>query len=143
MVLPASNLGSGFALTFDGLTLEITSARWDGIERASVETTHHGTPAPAAGNIGNRTFVPGAYVNPGQLEVTGHWAPHLAPPIQAVPGSLVATWPSTGVTTPATWTCAEAFTMSMNVEGLGLDEEMMVNATIKMSGPIVFVDAIE
>ena len=136
MPAPKVDLGSGFAITFVGFTGEIVSGRWEGVERAVQDTTHLSTAAPSAGNFGNRTFLFGTMQDPGRLVLTGHFDAEEHPPVQGAAGTLTATWPSTGaLVTPATW-AASAAVMAFDIDGIGIDEKMMFNATWKLTGEV-------
>ena len=142
MAGPLVDLGSGFDITFAGFTAEIVSGRWEGVERAVVDTTHLATGAPGAGNFGNRTFLFGAMQDSGRLVLTGHFNPEIHPPVQGAISTLTATWPSTGaVTSPANW-AASAAVMAFDVDAIGIDEKMMFNATWKITGEVTVTDSV-
>ena len=140
MASPAVDLGSGWALTFAGITYQIMSARWTGIERASQDVTHLGTAVPSGQDFANREFLPGLMVDPGQLELVAHFNPDDVPPVHGAAATGTATWPSTGGLTPATW-AADMFLQSMEIDGIGIDEVMVANLTMKLTGNITLTAA--
>ena len=135
MPSPSVDLGSGWALTLSGFTLEAVSVRWTGMERAAVDSTHLGTPAPSGSNVGNRTFLMGKMVDSGRLEGQWHFNPDQTPPIHAAPDTGTVTWPSTGATGPATW-AAQMAMIGFDVDGVGIDEKMIANCVLKLTGEI-------
>jgi len=140
MASPSVDLGSGFALTLSGFTMEALNARWTGVEREAVDTTHLGTAAAGANTFGNRTFMAGRMVNPGQIEGSFHFTPDDEPPIEDAITTVTATWPSTGATTASTWV-AQGFMQSFDVDGIGIDEKMVVNAVVKLTSGVTVTAA--
>ena len=140
MPSPSVDLGSGWSLSMTGLTLEAVSARWTGIERANQDTTHLGTGAAPANNFGNRTFLAGKMVDPGRIEGVFHFNPDDTPIIGGAPTAVTVTWPSSGGATQADWV-AQGFMQSFDVDGIGIDEKMVANIVIKLTGNVAITAA--
>ena len=59
-----SDIGTGTAVTFatSGFTGHLLDVSWDGLERASIDTSHLGT-------VDYMTFIPGDLVDPGEISL--------------------------------------------------------------------------
>jgi hypothetical protein len=141
MASPSVDLGSGWTLTMSGFVMQALSARWVGVERATVETTHLGTAAAGAGKFGNKTFTPGTMVDPGRIEGTFHFNPDDEPPIEDAATTCTATWPSTGTASVKAKWAASGFMQSFDVDGVGIDEKMLCNVVIKLTGNVTVTAA--
>ena len=138
MASPAVNVSTGLTITFDsGFFAQITNVNWTGITRPAIKTSHMGTAAPSSNQIANDTFIPGDLIDPGSLEVEGHFNPDTDPPMdQAAAATCTVTIP--GSTTPATW-AASAFMTEFSI-AMPLEDKMTFSATLKFSGIISITD---
>lgn len=137
------DLGNGASITFgtSGWTAQITSLAWNGVSRASVETSHLGTSAAAAGKIGSKTFMPASLTDPGSLAIEGHFNPNTNPPIEQAAETITVTFPLvSGDSTAANWQ-ASGFMTDFAITGIVNDEKMMFSATVKLSGSVTMTDA--
>lgn len=119
--------------------IHIENVRWDGMSRNSFPTSHLGTPAPAAGRVGNATFIPGRIVDPGTLTMDVQHNPQVRPPLHADPETITVTFPKASAdATAAYWSCTGFFVgvSSMNIP---FDDKMMSTIVLKMTGEINMV----
>jgi hypothetical protein len=133
--------GSVFSGTPSTSVYEITAANWSGMTRPEVGTTHMGTTVSPA-TFGGRTYIPGDFVDPGELSVEGHFNPSLTPPIEQAQGTLVLVFPAgiaTATAQTAKWTCTAASCTSFSMND-PMEDKMTFDATFKMSGGIEVTD---
>lgn len=129
------NDGTGTTITFatSSFTAEITNIEWGGIERESIDTTNLSAAAPGANDFGNRTFIPSALADPGELTLEIHFNPDTLPPVHLVAETITVTFPLvSGDTTAAKWAGSGFATGYGAVVPLG--DKMTTTMTVKMSG---------
>lgn len=129
---------TGLTLTFStsGYSAEIIDTAWSGVSRNSIETSHMGTAAPGAGQFGNRTYMPGHLVDPGEIRVTIHFNPDTLPPIHGEKEPVILSFDASGGdTTGATWAGEEGFITGFEMAA-PLDDKMTADVTIKLSGNV-------
>ena len=138
-----SNIGTRATITLTTTTyeatLEIKGLRWSGSERAVIDSSHMGTAdmASATTVIGNRTYIAGELIAPGQLTIDTWLNGNVSPPYYDATTTAnmgaVLTIPS-GTMAGATWsfTC---FLVSFDAE---IPEEDMMTSTLvfQPTGPI-------
>ena len=109
-----ASIGTGMTLGFSsGFAAEITSMNWSGIEREVIEATHSLSTS--------KTFIPGSFVDPGELEVGIFFHAETAPPFTAAPETVTVTLPSAGAGGTSTWVATgfmREFEWSAEVEGV-------------------------
>ncbi len=131
MASPAVNTGTGATLSYSSYFVQITNIDVSGITRPAIDTTHM---TSTAGNgtttIGGRTFIPGDLADPGTVEVEFHLNPDTTPPIMGAAATITLGIP--GSNTPATWACS-GFMTDFSF-GVPLEDKMVCNATVKLSG---------
>lgn len=130
------DLGTGTTVTFgtSSFTANLVSVDWDGIERASVQTSHLGTTSA-------HTFIPGDLYNPGEITMNIQFNPDNAPPISSAAETITVTFPlSSGGITAANW-AGTGFATGFTA-GVQLEELMTGTLTVKMSGVITFTDEV-
>lgn len=138
----AVDVGHGTTITFgtSGWTGNIESVTWGGISRTVIETSHMGTAAAGANKFGNRTYVPGDLVAPGQITLAVHFNPQTNPPIGAAAETITVTFPLvSGDATPATW-AASGFVVSFDLQD-PMDDKMTASLVIQLSGNVTMTDA--
>ena len=137
-------IGTGTTLTFatSAFAAEITGINASGVSRAVIETSHLGTPAAAANEIGSKTFLAGKLVDPGELAVEGHLDADTIPPIEADPEQITVAFPlASGEASASSW---EFPGQMVGYDwGIVLEEKATFSATIKAVGPIVVTAAVD
>lgn len=139
------NIGTRAFLTFGTSayedTFEITSIRFSGMERAAIDASHMGCADPGAAVIGNRIFIPGELINPGQLTVEGNFNANVVPPFFGTPGTgttavflLTVNIPMGSGATQCKWE-GSAFLVSMDAE-IPMEEMMTATLTFQFTGAI-------
>ena len=130
------DVATGTTVTFgtSSFTSELLRVGWDGIEGTSVDTSHMGTAAAGAGKFGNRTFISGDLFDPGTLTLEFHWDPSKRAPLNGVQETVTITSPD-----GSTW-AATGHVEGFNLD-LGLDEKMLQNVTVKLSGNVTMTDS--
>ena len=80
--------GQGTVITFpSSYETFVLSGSWDGITRAALETTHIGVAAAGAGKFGERTYVPGEIMDPGEMTLEVQLAPSAGLPVGEARGT--------------------------------------------------------
>ena len=131
------DIGTGTIITFatSAFTADLLSVDLSGITRESIETSHMGTAAPGAGEIANKTFIPGDLTDPGEISIEIHFNPETTPPIDAAAEVITITWPlAAGQAVAGTW-ASSGFMTDFTITD-PLEDKMTATATIKLSGPI-------
>ena|SRR3990167_19130 len=127
--------GQGTVITFpSGYAAKVLSGSWDGIKREAIETTHIGIAAAGAGLVGNRTFIPGAITDPGEITLNLFFDTNTRPPVEEAAGSYVITPPNTSSFTVSGF--ATDFDMDDPLEGA-----MTATLKIKPAGTITVATA--
>lgn len=133
MASPAAGVTTGLAITFaSGFFAQITDFSHSGVKRKAQSTAHMGLAAAGAGTYGNEPFIPGKIIDPGGLDIEGHYNPDTLPPIGSAAETVTVSVP--GSTVPATL-AGSAFMTDFDVKG-PLDEVMKFTAKLKFSGAI-------
>ena len=133
--MPVNN-GTAGTITFgtSGFTASITNINWDGIERASLPTSHLGTTTA-------HTFIPGDLYDPGEISLDIQFDPDDFPPISAVAETITVTYPLTaGATTAANWASTGFLTGASHI--VPLEALMTGTITVKLSGAITPTDEV-
>ena len=136
------DIGTGTVVTFgtSGFAAQLLDVKGPHPTRGHVETSHMGTAAPAAGKIGNKTFLPHDLVDAGELTLMCHFNPSTLPPIHLVAEVITITFPvAAGLTNPATWVCS-GFVTSYEA-GAPLEGKMVVNVQVKLTGNVTIAAA--
>lgn len=125
-----SDIATGTTVSFliSGFTGHLLDVSWDGMERASVDSSHLGTED-------FRTFIPGELTDPGELAIELAFDPDDTPPFNGVVEEVTVTFPLFALTTPAKW-IANGFQRTFS-NSAPLEEKMTATLGIKMSGAIV------
>lgn len=131
--MPAADQLHGLTLAFNSTFLtEVTNLSWTGISRTPIDTTSNDTSTWM-------TFQPSDLVDPGQLEVQGHFDHDSAieTPIAAAAETITVTFAqSSGESTAANWS-ASGFLTEFSFEGGTADDPVAsYSATLKFSGTI-------
>lgn len=136
------DIGTGISIVFgtSGFTAQVLDVKGPGFKRESIDTSHMGTAAPGAGQIGNRTAMPGDLVEVSELTLEVHLNPSTRPPIHAAPETITITFPvPVGLTNPATWVFSgfvTGYDPSMPLEG-----KMVATLVVKPTGPVTVTAA--
>lgn len=124
-------------LTFSGQTTgwEILKLDWDGLKRESIEVTNMNVQPTTGTGLGNKMFIPSAYVDPGQLVLQVNHNPTIAIPItdpsKVGPTSLTfAIGPSTGQ--QETFVCL-GFLTDYKIDGPLDGKALTATMTIKLT----------
>ncbi len=136
------DIGTGTTIVFgtSGFTAQILDVNPPNLSRESIPTSHMATAAPGAGVVGNKTFMPGDLVDPGELTFDIHFNPDTLPPIHKVVETITITFPlPAGMSTPATW-AGQGFVTNYDPAD-PLEDKMTGALTVKMSGGITVVAA--
>jgi hypothetical protein len=141
MASPLVNVGTGTYLTFASVfsqtpstsVYDITSASWSGLTRPEIDTTHMMTTASPS-TFGGRTYIPGDFVDPGELTLEGHFNPDITPPIETAAGTATLVFAGTG-----SWVCTAAVCTSFELTS-PIEDKMGFTCTIKMSGNVTVAD---
>ena len=136
------DIGTGTTITFgtSNFSSELTGLGWSGIARESVDTSHMGTSAAGATEIGQRTFIPGDLVDPGEISIELHFDPDQQPPIDQATETITISFPLVaGDATPADWACS-GFMTDFEL-GVPLEDKMTATATLKITGNITLTAA--
>lgn len=141
-----ANIGTRATLTLAGssyedtFTFEPTAIRFSGCERASIDASHMGLADPIAAVVGNRIFIPGELISPGQLTIEGHFNANNVPPFFFTPGTgttavdmLTLSVPM-GSSSNATWVGA-GFLVSFDAE-IPMEEMMTATLVWQFTGSI-------
>lgn len=125
MASPLVDVATDMTIVFatSGFTANILTIMPTGYERESIDTSHQQTP-------GAMTFTPAHLYNAGGVDITGHFNPDTAPPIEGGKENVTITWPS-----GATWAFS-AFVTKYQGGADNLDQRMDFSMTIKISGAI-------
>ena len=113
----------------------ITSIKWSGMERASLETSHLGTST-------YKTFIPASLTDPGELEIEFQLDPDNPPPITGVAETITVTFPkyNSNNSTGAQFSGSGFCTKWDPIGGAENENIQMSTLTIKFSGLITFTD---
>lgn len=133
----AVDLGTGTQIAFltSGFSAQVLDVTPPEVSRESVDTSHMGTAAPAAGSFGNRTFIFGKLVDGGELSFEIHFDPDDVPPIHELAEQIKITFPvPAGLTNGAEWEFPGA--MTSYAPAVPLDDKMVASITVKVAGPI-------
>ena len=137
----AVDIGTGASITFDsGFFAQILDISWGGIGRVSVETSHMGVAAAGAGKFGNKEFIAGELVDPGEVTVELNFNPITDPPIGSAAETFTLTFPIYGNDATATNYSGTGFFTSWEF-GVPLEDRMTATATVKISGNVTITDA--
>lgn len=115
----------------------ITSIKWSGMERASLETSHLAT-------SDWKTFIPASLTDPGELEIEFQLDPDNPPPINGDAETVTVTFPkynsnnSSGAKFAGTAFC----TKWDPIGGAENENIQMSTLTLKYSGEITFTDEV-
>lgn len=140
--------GQAYRIT-DGATLTAGTSAWtaqlteismDGISRTAVDITHLDLTAAGAGKWGEMLFAPADYVDPGSLNISGHYDPDDKPPIDAVPETWTIAFDLVAGDSTATSLAGSGFMTDFNWTGT-LNDKVTFTATIKFSGNITITAA--
>lgn len=130
-----ADIGTGTSITFgtSGFTGEIIGVAQSGIERPAIPTSHLGTTS-------SHTFMPGDLVDEGEVTLEVAYNPNTQPPIRGAAETITITFPvpsgsSNGATAQFSGFCTG---WDWNAP---LEEKMVANVTIKISGTVTWVDA--
>jgi len=140
MASNTADKGTGITVTFgtSAFSQELIDVEWSGISRESIETTHTGVAVAAAGKFGNRTFIPGDLVDPGELTLTFNFNPDRNPGVAVVAAGATETitirWLDSGDVAGATWAGSGFFT-SYSVS-CAMEEKMTATMTVKLTGNV-------
>ena len=131
MASPSVQVADGATITFgtSGFSAQVTGFSWGGVTREAIDTTHLGTAAPTAGNIGNKTSIPSTMVDPGELSLDIHINPDAFPPLHGDPETITVTWNS-----GATWVCS-GYATGFDIDAQ-LENKVTGTLTIKMTGEV-------
>ena len=117
-----------------GWTALITGVNQDGISRAELDTSHHGT------TNGWKTFIPSDLKDAGVVSLEFHFNPDDAPPIDQAAETITITFPvPSGLTNGATFAC-NGF-MNNFTFGTPFEELLVGTSTLKLSGEPTWADA--
>lgn len=143
MTAPTARIGLGATITFlsTGCELEVTKAKMSAVTRSSHETTHLGTAQAGVGNHGSRTYIPGNVVDPGSMDVEGHWNGAVMELIEASTQRARITMPVEAGNVTGESVEVDAFLTSIGETDLGPDDKIMVSFTAKFSGERNYVPA--
>lgn len=121
-----TTLGFGTTTTWTPKYISIGGAS---PSREDLKTTHLAT----ANNYD--TFVPGAFVDGGEITAEGFWEPENGfPPITAVPETITITYADTGAATVAFSGYVKTFTIG----DAAIDQLLQITTVIKVAGPITY-----
>ena len=137
-----SDIATGLEIAFgtSSWTAEIDDSNWSGIERAIIEKTHHGSTQSGSNEVGGREFVPGAFEDPGTLDLDIFFDPSDWPPINGAPETITISYRlKSGDSTKAT-AAGVGFIASMS-QALPQEEMMTATISIKLSGVWSLTDA--
>jgi len=131
------DISTGATITFatSGFTAEVTAIGLASVNRGSVDTSHFGTAAPAAGKYGNRTFIPGDLSDPGELTMEIHFNPDTTPPIDAVAEIITIQFSASDTDVTGATFVGTGFATGWDMTG-PLDDKMTATLTVKWSGNI-------
>lgn len=127
--------GLTLVLATSGFTADVLNVDWSGISRESIETSHMGTSPAGANKIGNKTFMPGDLIDPGEIVMEIHFNPENLPPIGEAAEIATLTWPKAADQSVAGSWSAEVFETEFSL-GAPLEEKMTGTLTLKVSGEI-------
>lgn len=127
--------GQGTTITFpSSYPAKVLSGSWDGIKRESIETTDLSIAAAGSGKFGNRTFIPGRIIDPGEITLELFLDTNTRPPVEESAGSYVITPPNTSAFT------VSGFATDFDME-FPLDGGMVATLKIKPSSNITVATA--
>jgi hypothetical protein len=130
------NVGFGIAITFStGFCAYITGVDYSGMSRSVIDTSNNSLTTPFW-----RTLIPGKLVGPGAFAVDLLFDPNVTPPITSASETITLTWPKLSVTSAATW-AATGFLSEFSASA-PMDDKMTAKATLTLSGPITFTQAV-
>ena len=133
----AVDVATGLTLTFgtSSWAPQITGVGQAGVSREAIATSHHGTAAAGAGTFGNATFVPGRIVDPGSLEIEGHYNPDEIPPIGEDAETVTLAYAASGGDSSGATVASSGFLTDFSTTG-ELDGKITFTATLKRSGNV-------
>lgn len=131
------DVGHGTTVEFltTGFSAELTSLRLVGAARRELDASHMAVPAAGAQAFGNRPYVRGRLVNPGQLVLGIHFAPDTNPPLHAPPETLAITWPIPPGDDFASLWRVSGFLVDLAITD-SLDEVMVGTLTVQLTGEV-------
>jgi len=136
-----ADIGTGASITFSSsFFAQVTNISWSGISRPAIDASHMGIAAAAAGKFGNKLFLAGELVDPGELSVDMHFNPILDPPIASAAEPTTLTFPKFGSDSTSTSYAGSGFLTQWEFT-VPMEELMTASATIKFSGNITITDA--
>lgn len=146
--MPASTVshGTGTVVTFGTTTYagKLLSVEWSGISRPSLAVTNMSTAvAVPANNFGDALFVPGLYVDPGELGLEFQFDPDQEfPNLHTITaGTVRVTFPLIGSGTAAYFQAAAGFWTGVEIS-IPMEEIMTVSITVKLSGLVTYQNVV-
>lgn len=138
MASPAVNINTGTTIVFgtSSWVAELTSINGAEATREAIDTTHLGTAAAGATEIGNATMIFGDIVKLGPIELEGHFNPDTVPPMDEASETMTITWKG-----GATWVSPGGMVKYTPEAGSGTDQKMTFSATWQPSDSIVVTPA--
>lgn len=136
-----ADIGTGAVITFSSsFFAQITNISWSGISRPSIDSSHMGIAAAGAAKFGNRLYIPGDLIDPGELSVDMHFNPITDPPIAGSAETVTVTFGKFGSDSTGTSYAGSGFLTDWEFT-VPIEELMTASATIKFSGNITITDA--
>lgn len=138
MASPFRNTNFGGTLQWTTLTtlnnLELIDLNWSGAERPAIDTTHYGSGAAGATEIGNADFILGDVGDGGTFEIDYHFNPDKVLPLSGAVDTVTITFKA-----GATWVFQGGIT---NISGaFPMRDKMVFTVTVKVCGPIAVTAA--
>lgn len=136
--------GTGTSIVFgtNPYSGKLLSVEWSGISRPSLAVSHMSTTVAtgATTNFGDALFIPGLFVDPGELALEFQFDPDQEfPNLHAVSsGTCTVTFPKVaGDSTAAKFTASDSFWTAIDIS-IPMEEVMTISITIKLSGVVAY-----
>ena len=129
----------GFGTT--SYSFEMTNLQIRGLSRETIDATHLAGTQYGSTDYRGAEKIPSKTVEPGTIEITGHFDPDTDIPIDQDSETTTITWPDhSGVTAAGTW-AGTGHVSNVDVEGATPRGKLVINLTIEMSGVWTFTDS--
>ena len=101
----------------------------------TIDVSHMGTAAPGGGEFGNRVFISGDLINPGEISLEYHFDPSEDVPIVVLAETITITFPTpAGEPSGAIW--AFSGIVKTYSPAVPLDDKMVAGVIIQASGNV-------
>lgn len=129
----------GTTVTFgtSSFAAKVLDVSWDGVSRAAIDTTHHGTTVASTNEVGGKTYIPAGISDGGSLTLEIQYNPDDDPPMDGAAETITVTFPFSGGDSSVQPKIAfSGFATDYSMSGNGLETVATASLTVKVSGVV-------